>query len=36
MYPPGKVPLGVMVHVNDEDGDVNVESPSSLQVETSS
>ncbi|KAK4747488.1 hypothetical protein SAY87_014074 [Trapa incisa] len=31
MYPPGKVPLGVTVHVNDEDGDVNVETPSSLQ-----
>ncbi|PKI75408.1 hypothetical protein CRG98_004197 [Punica granatum] len=31
LYPPGKVPLGVTVHVNDEDGDVNVETPSSLQ-----
>lgn len=32
LYPPGRVPLGVTVHVNDEDGDVNVETPSSLQV----
>ena len=32
LYPPGKVPLGVTVHVNEEDGDVNVETPSSLQV----
>lgn len=32
LYPPGRVPLGVTVHVNDEDGDVNIESPSSLQV----
>lgn len=32
LYPPGKVPAGVTVHVNDEDGDVNVETPSSLQV----
>ncbi|XP_044474735.1 F-box protein At1g78280 isoform X1 [Mangifera indica] len=31
LYPPGRVPLGVTVHVNDEDGDVNIESPSSLQ-----
>lgn len=31
LYPPGKVPLGVTVHVNDEDGDVNIETPSSLQ-----
>lgn len=31
LYPPGRVPLGVTVHVNDEDGDVNVETPSSLQ-----
>ncbi|KAH7524352.1 hypothetical protein FEM48_Zijuj06G0110300 [Ziziphus jujuba var. spinosa] len=31
LYPPGKVPAGVTVHVNDEDGDVNIESPSSLQ-----
>ncbi|KNA15547.1 hypothetical protein SOVF_097330 [Spinacia oleracea] len=31
LYPPGKVPLGVTVHVNEEDGDVNVETPSSLQ-----
>lgn len=26
------MPLGVTVHVNEEDGDVNVETPSSLQV----
>jgi hypothetical protein len=32
LYPPGRVPLGVTVHVNEEDGDVNVETPSSLQV----
>lgn len=32
LYPPGKVPLGVTVHVNEDDGDVNVETPSSLQV----
>ncbi|KAF3445888.1 hypothetical protein FNV43_RR11065 [Rhamnella rubrinervis] len=31
LYPPGRVPLGVTVHVNDEDGDVNIESPTSLQ-----
>ncbi|CAN4122310.1 unnamed protein product [Withania somnifera] len=31
LYPPGRVPLGVTVHVNEEDGDVNIESPSSLQ-----
>ncbi|GMP45903.1 hypothetical protein CsSME_00014250 [Camellia sinensis var. sinensis] len=31
LYPPGRVPLGVTVHVNEEDGDVNVETPSSLQ-----
>ncbi|KAL6962751.1 hypothetical protein U1Q18_037708 [Sarracenia purpurea var. burkii] len=27
----GRVPLGVTVHVNEEDGDVNIETPSSLQ-----
>lgn len=32
LYPPGKVPLGVTVHVNEDDGDVNIETPSSLQV----
>ncbi|CAK9313061.1 unnamed protein product [Citrullus colocynthis] len=31
LYPPGKVPLGVTVHVSEEDGDVNIETPSSLQ-----
>ncbi|CAM8946398.1 unnamed protein product [Rhodiola kirilowii] len=31
LYPPGRVPLGVMVHVNEEDGDVNVDTPTSLQ-----
>ncbi|XP_051118418.1 lysine-specific demethylase JMJ21 [Andrographis paniculata] len=31
LYPPGRVPLGVTVHVNEDDGDVNVDSPSSLQ-----
>ncbi|EXB75365.1 F-box protein [Morus notabilis] len=31
LYPPGRVPLGVTVHVNEEDGDVNIEAPSSLQ-----
>ncbi|AES73073.2 putative transcription factor & chromatin remodeling &Metalloenzymes JmjC family [Medicago truncatula] len=31
LYPPGKVPLGVTVHVNEEDGDVSIETPSSLQ-----
>ncbi|TKY74386.1 F-box protein [Spatholobus suberectus] len=31
LYPPGKVPLGVTVHVNEEDGDFNIETPSSLQ-----
>ncbi|KAM7516848.1 hypothetical protein LguiA_006431 [Lonicera macranthoides] len=31
LYPPGKVPIGVTVHVNEEDGDVNVETPTSLQ-----
>lgn len=33
LYPPGRVPLGVTVNVNDEDGDVHVETPSSLQVD---
>lgn len=32
LYPPGKVPLGVTVHVNEDDGDVSIETPSSLQV----
>ena len=32
LYPPGRVPGGVMVHVNDEDGDVDIETPTSLQV----
>lgn len=32
LYPPGRVPAGVVVHVNEEDGDVNIETPSSLQV----
>ena len=32
LYPPGKVPLGVTVHVNEDDGDVNIDTPSSLQV----
>uniref|UniRef100_A0A7C9ARL2 JmjC domain-containing protein n=1 Tax=Opuntia streptacantha TaxID=393608 RepID=A0A7C9ARL2_OPUST len=31
LYPPGKVPLGVTVHVDDEDGDVDIDTPSSLQ-----
>lgn len=26
------MPLGVTVHVNDEDGDVNIDTPTSLQV----
>lgn len=32
LYPPGRVPVGVTVHVNEEDGDVNIETPTSLQV----
>jgi len=32
LYPPGRVPGGVTVHVNDEDGDVDIETPTSLQV----
>jgi hypothetical protein len=32
LYPPGRVPLGVTVHVNEDDGDVNIDTPSSLQV----
>jgi hypothetical protein len=32
LYPPGRVPAGVTVHVNEEDGDVNIDSPTSLQV----
>lgn len=32
LYPPGRVPLGVTVHVNEDDGDVNIETPSSLEV----
>ncbi|KAH9690650.1 F-box protein [Citrus sinensis] len=31
LYPPGRVPLGVTVHVNEDDGDVNIETPSSLE-----
>ncbi|KAF3320802.1 F-box protein [Carex littledalei] len=31
LYPPGRVPAGVTVHVNEEDGDVNIESPTSVQ-----
>ncbi|KAK6940180.1 F-box domain [Dillenia turbinata] len=31
LYPPGRVPLGVTVHVNEEDGDVHIETPTSLQ-----
>ncbi|XP_047341071.1 F-box protein At1g78280 [Impatiens glandulifera] len=31
LYPPGRVPLGVTVHVNEEDGDVNIDTPPSLQ-----
>lgn len=31
LYPPGRVPPGVVVHVNEEDGDVNIETPSSPQ-----
>uniref|UniRef100_A0A7N0UM70 F-box protein n=1 Tax=Kalanchoe fedtschenkoi TaxID=63787 RepID=A0A7N0UM70_KALFE len=31
LYPPGRVPVGVTVHVNEEDGDVNVDTPTSLQ-----
>ncbi|TYH18046.1 hypothetical protein ES288_A05G238900v1 [Gossypium darwinii] len=31
LYPPGTVPLGVTVHVDDDDGDISVDSPSSLQ-----
>nr|GMD94024.1 F-box protein At1g78280 [Ipomoea batatas] len=31
LYPPGRVPAGVTVHVNEEDGDVNIDTPSSLQ-----
>uniref|UniRef100_A0A0D6R5E3 JmjC domain-containing protein n=1 Tax=Araucaria cunninghamii TaxID=56994 RepID=A0A0D6R5E3_ARACU len=31
LYPPGRVPPGVTVHVSEEDGDVNIESPSSPQ-----
>lgn len=31
LYPPGRVPLGVTVHVNEDDGDVNIETPTSLQ-----
>ncbi|XP_020257462.1 F-box protein At1g78280 isoform X2 [Asparagus officinalis] len=31
LYPPGRVPIGVTVHVNEDDGDVNIDGPSSLQ-----
>ncbi|KFK42213.1 hypothetical protein AALP_AA2G226200 [Arabis alpina] len=31
LYPPGKVPLGVTVHVNEDDGDVSIDTPTSLQ-----
>ncbi|PRQ21773.1 putative procollagen-lysine 5-dioxygenase [Rosa chinensis] len=30
LYLPGRVPIGVTVHVNEEDGDVNIETPTSL------
>lgn len=32
LYPPGRVPVGVTVHVNEEDGDVSIDGPTSLQV----
>jgi hypothetical protein len=32
LYPPGRVPGGVTVHVSDEDGDVDIDTPTSLQV----
>ncbi|RZC87778.1 hypothetical protein C5167_028230 [Papaver somniferum] len=31
LYPPGRVPLGVTVHENEDDGDINIETPTSLQ-----
>ncbi|XP_062101378.1 lysine-specific demethylase JMJ21-like [Humulus lupulus] len=31
LYHPGRVPLGVTVHVNEEDGDVVIDTPTSLQ-----
>ncbi|XP_063950728.1 lysine-specific demethylase JMJ21 isoform X2 [Daucus carota subsp. sativus] len=31
LYPPGRVPLGVTVHVNEDDGDVSIDTPTSLQ-----
>ncbi|KAM0904304.1 hypothetical protein ACQ4PT_018096 [Festuca glaucescens] len=31
LYPPGRVPGGVTVHVSDEDGDVDIDTPTSLQ-----
>ncbi|VAH33721.1 unnamed protein product [Triticum turgidum subsp. durum] len=31
LYPPGRVPGGVTVHVSAEDGDVDIETPTSLQ-----
>lgn len=31
-YPPGVVPAGVTVHVNEENGEIDIDTPSSLQV----
>ncbi|XP_039049937.1 F-box protein At1g78280-like isoform X2 [Hibiscus syriacus] len=31
LYPPGTVPLGVTVNVDDDDGDISIDTPSSLQ-----
>ncbi|PKA49531.1 F-box protein [Apostasia shenzhenica] len=31
LYPPGRVPVGVTVHVDEANGEVNIDSPSSLQ-----
>lgn len=32
LYPPGRVPPAVIVHVDEDDGSVNFEGPTSLQV----
>lgn len=32
LYPPGRVPPSVVVHADEEDGEVDIDSPSSLQV----
>jgi hypothetical protein len=32
LYPPGRVPPGVVVHIDESDGSINFDGPTSLQV----